>query len=194
MFTLDSSSKLNRVLPPATHTKGAVSPKPPPPAAGWRRTGLVNTIEQESDPVYNNVNRTNKKEVHTEDEGDLIEHEILDIVEQEELKEQHRNTPPSLPEKKRTTPIAQETNMDIEIDSTNKLVHPGKFRVRPAKRQPPGRRGTNGGSHDSSSDGGLDNDDNSIGDLPSTPAIETPSINPPVTSTADPQTNELPPK
>ncbi len=120
----DSSSKTNRALS-ATQSKGPVSPKPHPSAAGWRRTPLVNANEQESDPIYNNVNRTNKKEVHTEDEGDLIEHEILDIVEQEELKEQHRNTPPSLPGKKRTTPIAQEGNIDIEIDPTNKLVHPG---------------------------------------------------------------------
>ncbi len=70
----------------------------------------------------------------------------------------------------------------------------GKFRVRPTKRQPPGKRGTNGGSHDSSSDGGLDNDDNSIGDVTSASTVETPNIYPSVTSTADPQTNELPPK
>ncbi len=215
IFTLDSSSKTNRVLT-ATQNKGPVSPKPPPPlAAGLRRSLLVNTTEQESvpispDPIYNNVIRTNKKEMHTEDEGDLIEHEILDIVEQEELKEQHRNTPPTLPEKKRTAPMVNENNIDIELDPTNKLVHPGiiehqfrnlrnifvegKFRVRPAKRQPPARRGTNGGSHDSSSDGGLDNDDNSIGDAPSTSTIETSNVNPSVTSTGDPQTNELPPK
>jgi len=70
----------------------------------------------------------------------------------------------------------------------------GKFRVRPTNRQPPARRGTNGGSHDSSSDGGLDNDDNSIGDAPSTSTIETSNVNPPSTSTVDPQTAELPPK
>jgi hypothetical protein len=122
----------NRALT-TTLSKGPVSPKPPPPAAGWRRSVLVNTTEQESvpinsDPIYNNVanaNRTNKKEKPLEDEGDQIEHEILNIVEQEELKEQHRNTPPTLPEKKRTTPMVQENNIDIELDATNKLVHPG---------------------------------------------------------------------
>jgi hypothetical protein len=70
----------------------------------------------------------------------------------------------------------------------------GKDRPRPAGRKAPVRRGTNGASHDSSSDGGLDNDDNSIGDIPSTSTTEISNVNPPNTSTIDPQTSELPPK
>lgn len=136
----------------------------------------------------------NKKNAHIDDEGDQIEHEILDIVEQEELKEQHRNTPPAVPEKKRSTPIVQDNNLDVELDPMNKLIHPGKFRVRPTRRQPPARRGTNGGSHDSSSDGGLDNDDDIPNDGPPNATTEPLSINPSTTAPIDPPTTELPPK
>ncbi len=111
-------------------SKGPPSPKPPPAS---RRSVLVNTTEQDTipinpDPIYNNVpnlNRVNKTEIPVEDEGDLIENEILGIVEQEQLKEQQRNTPPALPAKKRTAPIVQENNLDIEIEPVAKLVHPG---------------------------------------------------------------------
>jgi hypothetical protein len=61
-----------------------------------------------------------------DDEGDLIEHEILNLVEQEQLKEQQRNTPPALPVKKKTTaPIVQDNNLDIELESATRLAHPG---------------------------------------------------------------------
>ena len=69
----------------------------------------------------------------------------------------------------------------------------GKDRPRRANIRPP-RRTTNGASQDSSSDGGLDNDDNSIGDNPSTSATEILNTNPLNLSTVDPQTAELPPK
>lgn len=185
-MTLDlEPSKANRLVP-APSSKAPTSPKPPPPPACYRRSVLSNSNEQEPTLINSDSNRINKKEAHIEDEGDQIEHEILDIVEQEELKEQHRNTPPALPEKKRLTQIIPDNNLDIELDPTNKLVHPGKFRVRPTKRQPPARRGTNGGSHDSSSDGGLDNDDDVPVDVSSTATSET--------VPADPPTMELPPK
>jgi len=66
-----------------------------------------------------------KQEIPMEDEGDLIEHEILNLVEQEQLKEQQRNTPPALPVKKRTAPTGQDNNFDVEIEPTTKLAHPG---------------------------------------------------------------------
>jgi hypothetical protein len=74
------------------------------------------------------------------------------------------------------------------------LLIKGKDRPRRANVTRPVRRGTNGASRDSSSDGGLDNDDNSIGDIPSTSVndisiesnLNTPSV--------DPQTVEIPSK
>ena len=146
----------------------------------------MNSAEQEPTLINSDSNRMNKKEAPIDDEGDQIENEILDIVEQEELKEQHRNTPPTLPEKKRSAASTPDNNLNLEVDTTNKLVHPGKFRARPTRRQPRARRGTNGGAQDSSSDGGLDNDDDIPMDLPSTGTTET--------ATIDPPTNELPPK
>lgn len=125
-----------RVLP-ATATKPPTSPKPPPSsaaaaAAGWRRSVLVDnntepdTTPIRSDGIYNNVNRTKKDEISQDDEGESIEHEILDIVQQEQLKDQQRNTPPPpLPIKKRSAPIVQDNNLDIELEPTTKLIHPG---------------------------------------------------------------------
>lgn len=179
---LEPSPRPNRLVPNAA-SKAPTSPKPPPPPASYRRSVLVNSAEQEPALINSDSHRNYRREVPMEDEGDQIEHEILDIVEQEELKEQHRNTPPAVPEKKR--PVfggTPDNNLNLEVDSTNKLVHPGKFRARPARRQPRARRGTNGGTHDSSSDGGLDDDDIPM-ELPPTEI-----------ATSDPPTNELPPK
>lgn len=63
----------------------------------------------------------------------------------------------------------------------------GKDRPRPTNRKAPVKRGTNGNSNDSSSDGGLDNDDNSLGDVPPTSTIETAAV-------TETQTNEPPSK
>ena len=135
-----STSKDNRLLN-ATQSKTPTPPAPtspkPPPASGWRRSLLVTPNEQESvpistDPIYNNVplaNRTKKKETAFEDEGDLIEHDLLNIVEQEQQKDQQKNTPPAIPAKKRIAPLVQENNLDMEIEPTTKLVHPGTCRT-----------------------------------------------------------------
>lgn len=110
------------------------SPKPPPPPGiGWRRSVLVNTTESETAPtadaIYNNVpvlNRLPKKDPSIEDEGDLIEHDLLDLVEQEQQKDLQRNTPPAIPAKKRLAPIAQDNSLDIDVESSVKLIHPGR--------------------------------------------------------------------
>ncbi|CAF1333578.1 unnamed protein product [Adineta steineri] len=203
-----SIAKDDRLLA-ATQSKTITSPAPTSPkpmtipGVGWRRSVLVNTNESESnsinaDPIYNNVpnaNRLRKKEMSIEDEGDLIEHDLLDLVEQEQQKElQRNNTPPPVPAKKRMAPTAPDNSLDIDIEPTTKLIHIGKDRPRRTNIKPPVKRGTNGGSHDSSSDGGLDNDDNSIGDNPPVSTNETSTTNLPNTSTTDPQTSELPPK
>ncbi|CAF0852401.1 unnamed protein product [Adineta ricciae] len=180
------------------------SPKPPPPGIGWRRSVLVNTNESETAPtadaIYNNVpvaTRLTKNDTPTEDEGDLIEHDLLDLVEQEQQKDLQKNTPPAIPAKKRLAPVAQDNSLDIDVESSIKLVHPGKDRPRRANIKPPVKRGTNGAAQDSSSDGGLDNDDNSIGDTPPLPAL-TSSISTTETAAAatavDTPTSELPPK
>ncbi len=77
------------------------------------------------------------------------------------------------------------------------LTFTGRDRPRRANVKPPVRRPTNGASQDSSSDGGLDNDDASIGDISSTLTAETSdqsNMNPGNTSTVDQQPSELPPK
>lgn len=141
------SPKATRSALKTNPSKLATSPRPPPPPVGWRRSVLLNSNEQESDG-----SSPNKKELHLEDEGDLIEHEILDIVEQEQLKDQQ----------KPSSRTGNEHHLDLDVEQTNKLSHLGKSRPRPTNRQPRAKRPTNGGSHDSSSDGGLDNDDTSV--------------------------------
>jgi hypothetical protein len=169
-----------------------------------RKSLLVNTHEQESDPIYGNVHvsqRTIAKELPIEDEGDLIEHDLLNLVEQEQQKEeqQQRNTPPALPIKQRTVmttafTTVQDNNFDVDIEPTLKLVHPGKDRPRRTNVRRPIKRSANGTTNDSSSDGGLltdENDDNSIGDiLPTSPSELqiTSSL-----STIDPPASESPP-
>ena len=108
------------------------SPKPPPPGIGWRRSVLVNTNESETAPtadaIYNNVpaaTRLTKNDTATEDEGDLIKHDLLDLVEQEQQKDLQKNTPPAIPAKKRLAPVAQDNSLDIDVESSIKLVHPG---------------------------------------------------------------------
>ena len=184
-----STARENRLLTPAQNKGPApVSPKPPLPSttANWRRSviGVPNEHEPLStlaDAVHNNIpgsqNRLRKKELVIEDEGDLIEHDLLDLVEQEQLKERqqqqqqhhhHRASPPPVPMKKRVTSMMQESALDIPVEPMTKLVHPGRDRPRRANVKRPVRRATNGGTCDSSSDGGLDNDDASIED-PVTP-------------------------
>jgi hypothetical protein len=134
-----STTKENRLLT-ATQSKGPTPPAPlspkPPSAAGWRRSLLINSNEQESvpitttDPIYSNVStsgRNKKNEIAVEDEGDLIEHDLLDLVEQEQQKEQQqqqRNIPPAIPAKKRMAPVVQENNLDVDVEPTTKLAHP----------------------------------------------------------------------
>jgi hypothetical protein len=48
------------------------------------------------------------------------------LVEQEQQKEQHRNTPPALPVKKRAAITVQDNSFDVDIESTTKLAHPGR--------------------------------------------------------------------
>ncbi|CAF4474203.1 unnamed protein product, partial [Rotaria magnacalcarata] len=111
-----------------------ISPKPTTPA--WRKSLLVISNEQESnsiipDPIYGNVQtspNTINRELSFENEGDLIEHDLLDLVEQEKQKEeQQRNTPPALPIKTRTgslTATKDNNNLDFDIEPTTKLTHP----------------------------------------------------------------------
>ncbi|CAF3341597.1 unnamed protein product [Rotaria sp. Silwood1] len=198
-----TNDKDNRLLPTTIQNKGPISISPKPGTSAWRKSLLVNTHEQEStsiltDPIYGNVQisqQTAKKELSLEDEGDLIEHDLLDLVEQEKQKEQQQlNTPPALPIKKRATisTTIKENNLDIDIEPTMKLAHPGKDRPRRANVRPPIKRSTNITTNDSSSDGGLltdDNDDNSTEDtLPkSTSEMQINS-----SLSIEPQTNELP--
>ena len=73
--------------------------------------------------------RVKKKEVSIDDEGDLIEHDLLDLVEQEQQKEEQRNTPPALPVKQRAAVAnASDHSLDLSIESTSKLAHPGQCR------------------------------------------------------------------
>ena len=185
---------------------------PKPPTAGWRKSLLVAPSDQEpvptvADAIYSNVqvtSRTKKKELSLEDEGDLIEHDLLDLVEQEQQKEQQqRNTPPALPVKKRTiTKLAAcaglDTSLDINLETTTKLAHPGKDRPRRSNIRRPIKRTGAGAINDSSSDGGLlsdENDDSSIGDMPSKSISELPveSHSTPALSSLDGQISETPP-
>jgi hypothetical protein len=211
-FISDSSPKVSRSTIRTTHDKDhplssstqnkGVPPSPPKPSTtNWRRSLLVNPNEQESnstiDPIYGNVHvsqRIKKKELSIDDEAGLIEHDLLNLVEQEQKKEE-QNTPPALPIKKRaaTTTTVPDNPLDVEIEPTMKLVHPGKDRPRRANVRPPVKRSANGSTNDSSSDGGLltdENDDNSTGDTRSKPTSEILMNS---SSFVDPQTNELPP-
>ncbi|UJR27563.1 hypothetical protein I4U23_008845 [Adineta vaga] len=190
----------HRIQTPVPTNKGPipVSPKPSTIPA-WRKSMLVNTTDPEtvstiSESIYGNVHvsqRLKTKQSSVEDEGDLIEHDLLDLVKQEEQKEQLKDAPPELPVKKRTattTSNGQESSLDVDIEPTVKLVHPGKDRPRRANVRRPIKRSANSANNDSSSDGGLltdDNDDNSTTDPPIQSSIEQ-SMN----LSTDTQTNE----
>ena len=98
---------------------------------------MSNRNEQESpsintNPVYDNfpiLNQTNKQKISAEDEGDLIEHELLHLVEQEQEKDQRSS---SLPIKQGTI---SDTSLDVEIESTGKLVHLGTMNNKFKKRK-----------------------------------------------------------
>ena len=194
--TVRTTQDKDHPLLSSTQNKGV-----PPSTTNWRRSLLVNPNEQESnsnsDPIYGNVHvsqRIKKKELSIDDEADLIEHDLLNLVEQEQKKEE-QNTPPALPIKKRAaiTATVQDNPLDVEIEPTMKLVHPGKDRPRRTNVRPPVKRSANGSINDSSSDGGLltdENDDNSTGD---TRSKLTSEILMNSSSSVDPQTNELPP-
>lgn len=105
-------------------SKGSTSPKPSQ-SANYRRTVLVTTSEQESKPTYNNfpvINRTNKIDNLSDDEGDRIKDEMLKMVEEEEIREQRK---PMASTKKGSTTISQEHDLDIKVESASKLVHLG---------------------------------------------------------------------
>jgi hypothetical protein len=125
-----STAKDDRTLTAAL-SKGSTPPIPtsPKPSSGgvnWRRSVALNTSEQEPTSTNNNAfiaARIKKKEISMDDEGDLIEHDLLNLVEQEQQKDLQRNTPPAIPAKKRIAPTVQENNLDVE--PTTKLIHPG---------------------------------------------------------------------
>lgn len=131
-----SNESDHRILAPAQNNTGPVPTSPKPTIPAWRKSMLINTADPEtvstvSETIYGNVHisqRLKTKEPSVEDEGDLIEHDLLDIVKEEEQKEQMKDTPPALPAKKRTATTSsngQENNLDIAIEPTPKLVHPG---------------------------------------------------------------------
>ena len=206
-FLSDPSPKPVRSTSRATTDKDPrllpIPSSPKPFTTDMSKSLLTNTDERESpsntpDPIYGNIQvlqRPKKNDISIEDEGDLIEHDLLNLVEAE----QQRDSPPVLPIKKRAATIAamltaqdSKNNLDVNIEPTVKLVHPGKprkvfrqnlfifyvgkDRPRRANVRRPVKRSGNGTTNDSSSDGGLltdENDDNSQGDI--TSEIQTPS-------------------
>lgn len=135
-------------------TTAPTSPKPP--VANWRRSTLeVDVPLKPLESVYSNApfvsgSKTNEVSSPVEDDGDSIANDLLNIVQQEEKKDRQRSG----------SATQEQHHLDIEVETTAKLVHPGKDRPRRANVSRPARRGTNGGiSHDSSSDGGLDIDE-----------------------------------
>ena len=144
LFLDESSSKLirstARTMNDRDHSilqnKGSIPTSPKSSATTWRKSFFNNTIEQDSnssltDPIYGNVNVTKeilKKELSSEDEGNLIEHDLLDLVE----KEQQKDIPPALPMKKRTaTIIGKDDNLDVNIEPMMKLAHLGNDEIFP---------------------------------------------------------------
>lgn len=120
------------------------------------------------DPIYGNVQTRQlilKQDSSIDDEGDLIEHDLLNLVHEEEEKD----LPPALPIKRRaltsaailtTTPDSSSNHLDVHIDPNAKLVHPGKDRPRRANIRRPIKRSGNGASNDNSFEGGLFTDEN----------------------------------
>jgi len=181
-FLLDPST---RFVQPTSRTtidkdsrgqnKGLTPPSPKSLTTDLNKSFVINTNEQDSpsdvnDPIYGNIQslqRIKKQENIIENEGDLIEHDLLSLVEEE----QQRDIPPALPTKRRAATIntlttTQDTNnLDVNIEPTVKLVHPGKDRPRRSNVRRPIKRSANGATNDSSSDDGLLTDDNSQGDI-----------------------------
>ncbi|CAF3056472.1 unnamed protein product [Rotaria socialis] len=201
--TARTSNDKEHRLSTTIQTKGPVPISPKPTTSAWRTSLLVISNEQESnsnisDPIYGNVQtspNTINRELSFENEGDLIEHDLLDLVEQEKQKEEQRNAPPALPIKTRTgslTTTKDNNNLDFDIEPTTKLTHPGKERPRRANVKRPIKRPANVTANDSSSDGGLltdENEDNSIEDIVSKPIIEVQGN---FISAVEPQITELP--
>lgn len=137
-----------------------------------------------SESVYSNVpviSGSKKSETPTEDDGESIANDLLDIVQQEEKRDQQQQqrtaaVPPPIPAKLRSVSSTQEPSLDIEVEPSTKLIHPAKDRPRRANISRPARRGTNGASQDSSSDGGLDIDE---------PVSAEPQLTAPPFSTAE---------
>lgn len=120
----------------------STSPKPPVPvgSSGWRRSVMMAGNEQDAfttptDPENSNVHvapSTKKNGTSVEDEGALIAYDLLDLVKQEEEKDQqyqhqhhNRAAPPAIPLRKRGASGAQDGNLDIEVETTTRLAHPG---------------------------------------------------------------------
>jgi hypothetical protein len=118
------------------------SPKLSIPA--WRQSMLLNTTDEETiptrnDTIYSNVQisrRIQKKDSPIDDEGDLIEHDLLDLVEQEQQKQdeeqqQERYNPPILPAKMRTSTTINQSDqiLNIEVESLTRLVHMGELSI-----------------------------------------------------------------
>ena len=123
----------SRVL--AANSKSNVIPSSPKPSVNLaRQSQLINQTEIESNPIssdtiYSNVSvalRAKKKDLSVDDEADLIEHDLLDLVEQEQQKDEQKTIPPALPAKIRA-PTSDSTGLDFHIEPTTKLKHPGQF-------------------------------------------------------------------
>ncbi|CAF0761161.1 unnamed protein product, partial [Didymodactylos carnosus] len=153
-----------------------------------KKSIVVNNDEQiegtplTTDPIYGNViNYRTKQSAQSPsgilDEGGIIEHDLLDLVAKEQEKEailkspatrkKRCEPPPALPKKdgillKRapvSIPTTSVTNLDVEIESAQKLEHTNRPRRQNVRR--PIKRSVNGaiGSNESSSDGLITDDD-----------------------------------
>lgn len=146
-FLLDPSSKpigstsreKDYRLLPTTQNKGPIATLLKASTIDWRKSLISNINERESpstvtDEICGNtqvLQSIKQKEILSENEGDLIEHDLLNLVEEEE----QRDSPPALPIKNRAiTTIPMPTikdsnnNLDVNIEPTIKLVHPGNSR------------------------------------------------------------------
>ncbi|CAF0878863.1 unnamed protein product, partial [Didymodactylos carnosus] len=163
-----------------------------PKMNAWRKAIAGNNGEKTeqslpaTDPIYGNVinygTKQNQQSGSTiDDDGGIIEHDLLALVAKEQEKDvtlkspekrkKQYESPPALPKKegisaKRApvpTPITSTTNLDVEIESTQKLAHTTKDRPRRQNVRRPAKRSTNGTTkgNESSSDGLITDDDES---------------------------------
>lgn len=137
-------------------SKTTASTSPKPPVDSWRRSTLeVDVPLKPLESVYTNApsvggSKTNEISSPVEDDGESIVKDLLNIVQQEEKKDRQRSG----------SATQEQHNLDVDVETTAKLVHPGKDRPRRANVSRPARRGTNEGiSRENSSDGGLDIDE-----------------------------------